>query len=200
MSAERIGILGGTFDPPHRGHVDLARATRDAAGLDRVLFVVAARSPFKDGVTHVIAEERLAMVQATLADAAEPGFEASRIELDRPGVSYTIDTVRELQGQNPEAELFFIAGSDTVADLPKWKDAAELAKTLRFIVNLRKGESRSLSAPPGFDMTFIEGDVPEVSSHEMRARLAAGIPTDGLLSPATEAYIRERGLYQTGEL
>ena len=200
MPAERIGILGGTFDPPHRGHVDLARAARDAAGLDRVLFVVAARSPFKDGVTQATAEERYLMVASTLADAAEPGFEASRIELDRPGVSYTIDTVRELRSLHPEAELFFIAGSDTIDELPLWKDAAELAKTLRFVVNLRKGESRNVKAPPGFDIMFIEGDVPAVSSSEMRAKLAAGKPTGAMLSPATEAYIREHGLYQTGGL
>jgi len=200
VAAERIGILGGAFDPPHRGHVDLARAARLAAGLDRVLFVVAPRPPFKDGVTHASAEERFQMLAATLADAGEPDFEASRIELDRPGVSYTIDTIRELRRQHPEAELYFIVGSDTVAELPRWKDATELAKLVRFIVNMRRGESRDVSAPAGFDMTFIEGDVPEVSSSEMRAALAAGVPTGDMLSSSTEAYLRERGLYKAGGL
>ncbi|MCL2881656.1 MAG: nicotinate-nucleotide adenylyltransferase [Coriobacteriia bacterium] len=195
LSRERIGILGGTFDPPHRGHVDLARAARDAAGLDRVLFVVASHPPFKEGATHASAEDRLALVEAALADAGEPTFEASRIELDRPGVSYTIDTVRELQRRDPEAELYFIVGSDTIADLPQWKDAAELAQQVRFIVNLREGGPQQVSTPAGFDLMVIKGDVPEVSSSQMRQALAAGQPTGGLLTPSTRALIKERGLY-----
>ena len=198
LSHERIGILGGTFDPPHRGHVDLARAAREAAGLDRVLFVVAARPPFKEGATHASAEDRLALVEVTLADAGDPAFEASRIELDRPGVSYTIDTVHELQQQFPCAEFYFIVGSDTIADLPQWKDAAELARALRFIVNLREGGPQQISPPEGFDLLVIKGNVPEVSSSQMRQELAAGEPTGDLLSPATKAYIEKHGLYRVG--
>jgi len=192
---ERIGILGGTFDPPHRGHVDLARAARAAAGLDRVLFVVVGRSPFKDGATHAGPEDRFALVDAALADAAEPAFEASRIELDRPGISYTIDTVRELRARYPHAELFFIVGSDTVAELGQWKDAAALAQELRFIVNLREGGPQQVSAPDGFDLMIFKGDVPEVSSSQMRRALSAGEPTGDLISPATLRAIQERGLY-----
>ena len=194
--SERIGILGGTFDPPHLGHVDLARAARDAAGLDRVLFMVAARPPFKEGATRASAEERYALVEATLADAGEPTFEASRLELDRPGVSYTIDTIREVQRQLPASELYFIVGSDTVADLPQWKDATQLAQSLRFIVNLREGGPQQIDAPEGFDLLVIKGNVPEVSSSQMRQELAAGQLTSDLLSPATRVLIRERGLYQ----
>jgi len=200
LSRERIGILGGTFDPPHLGHVDLARAARDAARLDRVLFMVAAHPPFKEGMTHASAEDRFVLVEATLADADESGFEASRIELDRPGVSYTIDTIHELQHCYPEAELYFIVGSDTVADLPQWKDAAELAQQVRFIVNLREGGPQQVTVPTGFDATVIKGDVPEVSSSQMRQALAAGELTSDLLSPATKACISQLGLYQKDRL
>jgi len=198
MPPSRIGILGGTFDPPHRGHVDLARAARAAAGLDRVLFVVAARPPFKDGETHATAVQRAALLEATLADAADPGFELSRLELERSDVSYTIDTVDALAERYPAAELFFIAGSDTTDELPQWKDAAELARRLSFIVNLRAGEPRPQAAPAGFRITFIEGDVPEVSSSELRAKLAAGEPVGDMISPATLRMIEDRGLYGKG--
>ena len=195
MRAQRVGILGGAFDPPHRGHVDLARAAREAAGLDRVLFVVAARPPFKEGATLAGAEDRLALLEATLDDADEPAFEASRLELDRPGISYTIDTARALRRLYPQAELYFIVGSDVVADLGQWKDAAELAGLLRFIVNLREGGPQQVSAPPGFETLVIKGDVPEVSSSQMRQALETGAPTGDMLSPATKALIRKRKLY-----
>ena len=105
----RIGIFGGTFDPVHNVHLRMARAARDRAGLDRVLFVVAATPPHKRGDVVASAEDRLAMVRAAIA--GEDGFEASRIEMDRPGPSYTVDTVRALAETHPDARLYLIIGN-----------------------------------------------------------------------------------------
>ncbi|MEN0111436.1 MAG: nicotinate (nicotinamide) nucleotide adenylyltransferase, partial [Planctomycetota bacterium] len=122
----RLGVFGGSFDPVHIGHVRLARACRDQASLDRVWFVPAATQPHKPGGPVASGEDRLAMLRLALAD--EPGLEASPIELDRGGVSYTVETLRAIAESQPAAELFFLMGADTLRDLPNWREPGEVLR------------------------------------------------------------------------
>jgi nicotinate-nucleotide adenylyltransferase len=163
-----------------------------------VLFVVARRHVFKEEETLTSAEDRFALVEATLA--AEPDFQASRIELERPGLSYTIDTVRELEARHPEAELFFIIGGDTIAELPLWKDARELARRLTFLAYFRQGHYNMPTDPAGFRIIRFEAQTPDVSSTDVRAALASGRAVSALLPPGVEALIRSRGLYGVAEV
>jgi nicotinate-nucleotide adenylyltransferase len=179
----RLGILGGTFDPVHVGHLAAARAAAACLELDRVLFVPAGVPPHKRG--HASPEHRFEMTR--LATAGEPMFSVSRIELDRPGPSYTVDTLRALQGD----ELFFICGADAIRDLPNWREWEQLPKLARFVAVARPG----VTGPPVPYATYIRIPGVDVSSSEIRERVAAGLPITGLVAPAVEAYIHEHRLY-----
>jgi nicotinate-nucleotide adenylyltransferase len=179
----RLGVMGGTFDPVHVGHVAAARAAATRIALDRVLFVPAGQPPHKAG--HATPEQRYEMTR--LAIAGEPGFAASRIELDRPGPSYTVDTLRALRGP----ELFFICGADAIRDLPTWHEWEELPKLATFVAVTRPGV-----APPEVPCaTYIEIPGVDVSSSAIRERVAAGLPIDGMVAPAVARYIHEHRLY-----
>ena len=180
----RLGVFGGTFDPPHIGHVAAARAAATCMALDQVLFVPAGVPPFKHG--HASAEDRYRMT--ALAVAGEPTFALSRMELDRPGTSYTVDTLRALAGAG---ELFFICGADAIADLPTWHEWEELPKLAHFI-----GVSRPGTTWPAVPYaTYVAMPGIDVSSTEIRQRVAAGQPITGMVAPAVERYIHEHGLY-----
>ena len=195
--AERIGVLGGTFDPIHRTHVAVAQAVIARVGLDRVFFVVSAAPPHKWGEVFASPEDRLAMVEAALR--GEPAMEACRIELDRPGPSYTVDTLRELRAARPAAEFFFIMGYDALADFPGWHDPEGVLAQARLLAVRRPGIDE-LNCP------WLEGRFEEIpfsecglSSTEVRARLASGAPVDDVLSPGVVEWIEERGLYGRGK-
>ena len=192
---QRIGIYGGTFDPIHKTHVDAARAALGHAHLDVVFFVVAASPPHKRGEVFADAEDRLDMVCAAIAD--EPGMEASRIEMDRCGPSYTVDTLQELEGQYPGAHFFLILGQDSLSDLLHWRDPQGILSRAQLLVVPRPG----IVLPPprqlegGFALLpFEESDL---SSSDIRDRLCRGQAVWGCLAAGVQQIIRERGLYQT---
>lgn len=194
--AERIGVFGGTFDPPHVGHLVTAINVRHTLALDRVLLVVANR-PWQKVSSRTItpAAERLALVEAAVRDVE--GLEASDIEIQRGGDSYTADTLRELQERVPGAELHLVLGADAAAGLASWERSEEVRAGASVVVVDRPG-SRAASAPPGWRWTRVEVPRLEVSSTELRDRAADGRPLDFLLTPAVIACIRDRHLYRGG--
>ena len=188
----RLGIFGGTFDPIHNVHLQIAKAARDQAKLDRVLFVVSARPPHKMSRECASPEDRYAMVAEALAD--EPGLEPSRIELDRKGPSYTAETLRQLRKLYPDAELLLILGIDSLVDLPKWRDPETILNLAQVLAVPRPGEYKM---PRTLEGRYRMLEFPEapVSSTEVRQRIAEGGPLDGLLPAAVTRYIREKDLY-----
>jgi nicotinate-nucleotide adenylyltransferase len=198
----RIGIFGGSFDPVHEGHLAVARAAKEAFALDRVLWIVANRSPFKDGTT-ASGVDRLEMVRRAIAGLA--GMEASDLELRRPGPSYTIDTVRAVRAENLDAELYLILGSDTLESFVKWREVKGLMELAAPIVVPRRGTGREVltrcretlgDAAAKLESGWVDRPYVDVSSTEIRSRLTAGEALTGLVPKAVEAYVRERGLYR----
>ena len=194
--ATRIGIFGGTFDPIHTAHLSVAAAVREALGLDRMLLVVANQPWQKEGERALTpAEDRYAMVAAAVA--GRPGLEASRIEIDRGGPSYTIDTVRELKRLEPGAELTVVVGSDVAAALTTWRDEPALRREVTLAVVGRPG-APPVPPPPGWRAVSVPVAPFDVSSTELRRRLEAGGSVDELVPEAVVRCIEERGLYATG--
>ena len=191
----RIGVFGGTFDPLHLGHLAIARTAWEQARLDKVLFVLAANPPHKPEQSITSAEDRVAMAAAALEE--EPGFELSRIELDREGLSYTADTLKQLQDAMPGAQLFFIVGYDSALDLPKWRSPADILKRARLLIAPRPQNSHSLS--PLLDGHYDMLAMPEspLSSSDIRARLQRGEMPANALPRGVARIIREKGLYQS---
>jgi nicotinate-nucleotide adenylyltransferase len=192
-SRRRVGLFGGTFDPPHVGHLVTAVNVRHELRLDLVLLEVANRPWQKEGLRRISsAEDRFALVAAAVEGV--PGLQASRMEIDRGGVSYTADTLAELGRRDEEAELFTIVGSDAAAALLTWERYDEVADRSRLVVVERPGSSGVL---PG-EVSWLRVVVPhlEVSSTDLRARVADGRPLDYLVPEDVLAEIRRRGLYQ----
>jgi nicotinate-nucleotide adenylyltransferase len=203
----RVGILGGTFDPVHYGHLVIAEEVREALGLDRVLFVPAPRPPHKLDEEVAPIADRVAMVE--LAVAANPSFAVSEIEMGRDGPSYTVDTLAELAGeaarQGVARELFFIISAEALADIREWHEPERLLELARLAVVPRPGsplpEAARLAAMlPGGAAAVgrieLVGTVPLAnSSSDVRARAASGRSIRYLVPPAVEAYIRDRRLY-----
>ncbi|MGH9192970.1 MAG: nicotinate-nucleotide adenylyltransferase [Acidimicrobiales bacterium] len=193
-TGERLGIFGGTFDPPHVGHLVTAVNVRHELSLDRVLLVVAGQPWQKVGTRDMSsAEDRLAMVEAAVGDV--DGLEASRIELDRRGMSYTADTLSELLGRDPTLDLYVILGSDAAVGLPGWERADEVRALSTIVVVERPGSGEG-SPPLGWSWVRVEVPRLEVSSTDLRARVIDGRPLDYLLSPAVIDTIERRGLYR----
>lgn len=191
----RIGVFGGTFDPPHRGHLAVAEAARDRLGLDRVLLVVAG-DPWQKSPYRLVspAQDRLAMVTALVRDAdgrTLPGLEVSDIEIRRVGPSYTITTLRELANLEPEAELYLIIGRDLVEGFPTWHEASEIERVATVVVADRPGHLAVVR--PGWHS--LEVDAVDVSSSDLRERIRAGQDVSGDVPSAVVAEIRSRGLY-----
>jgi len=193
---ERLGILGGTFDPVHVAHVAVAAAARDELDLDRVLVVVA-RDPWqKRGRVCAPADARFEMVVAALE--GNDRLEASRLELDRPGPTYTVDTVESVRREAPDADLFLVVGGDVAAGLDSWHRAADLRDEVTLAVVDRDGAGAG-EPPPGWRRVRVQMARLDVSSTEIRRRVAAGEPMDGLMPPAAEQVLRTRGLYTGGQ-
>lgn len=201
MAAERIGLLGGTFDPPHAGHVAAARACCKELGLDRLLLVVA-NCPWQKVPDHAVtpAEDRFAMVAAAVEGLE--GIEASRIEIDRGGPSYTVDTVEAVRagaaarGGGPQAvpELFLVVGADLVGGLSTWERWQDLRSQVTLAVVTRPGTFPPPD-PEGWRVVHVDGPGVDVSSSEVRRRLEHGLGVEGLLPEAVIGCIRRRGLY-----
>lgn len=199
-TGERIGVLGGTFDPPHNGHLALAQAVSAALTLTQLCFVPAADPPHKRGRPKTPAALRVAMLQRALAGRA--GMTLSRLDLDRPGPHYTLDTMRLLRATRPAVALWFVMGADSLRDLPGWHRPQELVTLCRLAVVPRPGVAATADMHaallPGLEqrVDMIEcGPFPH-ASHEIAGRLRAGEDVSGLLPPAVLAFIREQGLYR----
>jgi nicotinate-nucleotide adenylyltransferase len=202
----RIGILGGSFDPPHLGHLHAARAALEAFGLDEVRLVPAARPPHKPGRRLAEGRHRVALLE--LLAAGEPWLRVDARELSRSGPSYTVDTLRELAAEEP-GELYLILGTDNLPGLPEWREVGAVLTLARPVVVQREDE-------PARVLRSVEGRLPpelverlraglltlppvEASSTGVRAALAEGEAPGEELPPALEAYVREHGLYGEGD-
>lgn len=191
---ERLGIFGGTFDPPHVGHLVTAVNVRHELALDRVLLVVNDQPWQKLGTRDISpVADRYAMVEAAVGSVE--GLAASRIEIDRGGMSYTADTLRELLAERPERDLYVILGSDAAGGLTTWARADEV-RTLATIVVVERPGAREAAPPDGWSWVRVEVPRLEVSSTDLRARVADGRPLDYLLTPEVIAVVAARGLYQ----
>jgi nicotinate-nucleotide adenylyltransferase len=196
-----VGILGGTFDPIHIGHLVIAEEARIKLGLKEVLFVPAGQPWLKLERNITPAAHRVEMVRRAIAD--NPHFELCTLEVERPGPSYTVDTLAMLQKQlGSEASLFFILGRDTLAELPLWKEPQKVVQLCRLVVPPRLG-SRDLkhleTAIPGLLDKVIQLDMPVIgiSSSEIRQRIAQGLPIRYLVPAEVEKYIAEQKIYPT---
>ncbi len=201
----RIGMLGGTFDPIHAGHLGLARVALDQLGLDLILFVPAGQPPHKRGRPITEADHRLAMVELAIAD--EPRFGVTRMEIDRPGPSYTADTAEALVAGRREfdrepLDLTVILSAESFADLPSWHDPARLLRLTRIAVAPRPGHPAPTPAwlaqrLPGFAdrVVVLEGPHLDISASDIRARVAAGLSIEHLVPPPVAAYIGAHHLY-----
>lgn len=197
MSAPRIGVFGGTFDPIHVGHLVTAVNVRHVLDLDRVLLVVANDPWQKADLPVTPAADRLAMVAAAVAGV--DALEASDVEIANGGPSFTADTLATLGRRHPDAELFVILGSDAAALLPTWERAEEVRERATLVVVTRPGAGPS-SPPSGWDHRMVEVPHLEVSSTDLRARVADGRPLDWLVSPSVVHLIRSRGLYDVAQM
>lgn len=188
-----IGLFGGTFDPPHCGHLFAAGLAMKRLKLGRVIFIPSGRPPHKPSGTISPARDRLAMTR--LAVRNRPGLEVSALETRRRGASYTIFTIKAMRRRFPEREIFFIVGADTARDLPTWKRYRELMGLTRFAVIARPG--CRMKALPGYRdrFVFIRAAGIPLASHSLRKALAGGRIPPGSIPPAVASYIRARGLY-----
>lgn len=203
---ERLAVYGGTFDPVHCGHVAIAQAALDAGAADRVLFMPVGQQPLKPGRAHAPGEVRVAMLAAAIA--SEPRFAVSRLELERPGPHYTIDTLRQLRQLEPEVEIAFLCGADQLASLPRWHEPLALLAEFTLLVAARPGQRpvaeiiADLGAA-GFPqellarVTALPAPLLDISATDIRARVRRGEPLDGLVPPAVAALIAQHGLYTT---
>ena len=193
-TGERLGIFGGTFDPPHVGHLVTAVNVRHELALDRVLLVVNDQPWQKLGTRSITpAADRYAMVEAAVGSVE--GLAASRIEVDRGGMSYTADTLHALLDEDPDRQLHVILGSDAAVGLPTWERAEEVRKLATIVVVERPG-THEAAPPPGWSWVRVEVPRLDVSSTDLRARVSDGRPLDYLLTPDVIDTVEALGLYQ----
>jgi nicotinate-nucleotide adenylyltransferase len=188
----RIGLYGGSFDPVHLGHLLVAQAALEEMRLDRIYFIPAAQSPFKPDRKLTPDKIRLRMLRTALAGRAQCEVDAQ--ELERGGVSYSIDTVRDYGKRFVGAELFYLIGGDHVGQLSKWRDAEKLAQSVTFLVIPRPGEAMQAVAPP-FRAQYLKGFPIAVSASQIRDRVRRKLPVDLLLGAAVAETIRDNDLY-----
>lgn len=200
MTDRRVGILGGTFDPPHIAHLVLAANARHDLQLDEVIFVPAGEPYRKAGRDVAASEARLSMVRAAIADL--PWATVSPIEIEREGPTFTTDTLEELTADG--SQWWFILGSDALADLPHWKEPRRIIELVRLGLALRPGQINHVEiseatrrAVPGIETRIDQVEMPllEVSSTDLRERIRDGRPTEYLLLPSVRAVIDDLGLY-----
>ena len=187
-----IGIYGGSFNPVHLGHLLVAQAAREELGLDRLFFVPAAQSPFKTENEIAPAEIRLRLLR--LALAGKTHCEIDEQEIQRGGVSYTVDTLRDYAKKFPSAKLFYLIGADNIAKLNEWREADELARLAEFVAMPRPGEI-SAEFPKLFCGRILKGFPVEISSSQIRARVKAGLPVEQLVLPFVADAIRAAKIY-----
>jgi nicotinate-nucleotide adenylyltransferase len=188
----KLGIYGGSFDPVHLGHLLVAQAAVEELGLDKIVFVPAAQSPFKPDQRPAPDAARLQLLR--LALAGKTNCEVDDQEIRRGGVSYTVDTLRAYAKQFPAAKLFYLIGADNAAKLNEWRDADELARLAEFVAIPRPGGTTPVFPPP-FRGRMLRGFPFAVSSSEIRARVKAGLTIENLVPAAVAEAIRNAKLY-----
>jgi nicotinate-nucleotide adenylyltransferase len=189
----RIGIMGGTFDPIHHGHLVAASEVQARFDLDEVVFVPTGQPYEKGRVTP--AEDRYLMT--VIATASNPRFHVSRADIDRDGPTYTVDTLRDLHAlYGPSADLFFITGADALARILSWKDALDMLSLAHFVGVTRPGFELSDEHLPADSVTLVEVPAMAISSSDCRARVASGKPVWYLVPDGVVQYIAKRGLYR----
>lgn len=193
--APRIGIMGGTFDPIHHGHLVAASEVQDAFGLDEVIFVPTWAQPFKKNRRVSEAEHRYLMT--VIATASNPRFTVSRVDIDRGGTTYTIDTLHDIAKEYPGAELYFITGADALAQILTWKDAEELFTLARMVGVTRPGHVLDRSELPQDRVSLMEVPAMAISSTDCRDRVSMGVPVWYLVPDGVVQYIRKYGLYRS---
>jgi nicotinate-nucleotide adenylyltransferase len=199
----RIGIFGGSFDPIHQGHLIIAEQCREQAALDEIWFVPAATAPHKQGGAMATPKQRMEMVE--LAVAGHPQFVVKGMEIERGGASYTVDTLEEIKGAHPEANLFLILGGDSAEQMPTWKNPERICELALPLVYFRPGISadveslRSLVAPDRFqaiEQAAIAPRVIDISSTDIRQRIAEGRSIRYLLPRSVEMFIQTQKIYR----
>lgn len=190
----RIGLYGGSFDPVHWGHLLAAQAAYEELSLDKLIFIPAARSPFKPSSKPLAPAQRVRLLRLALAGRAE--FEVCERELRRGGVSFTIDTVKKFAAESPSALLTCLIGADHLETLPQWKESQALAEKVDFAVIPRPGGQQWKA--PGFPCRRLRGWPIEVSSSSIRERIRSGRPVDWLLPAPVAEIIRRERLYLNG--
>ena len=191
----RIGFFGGSFDPVHLGHLLMAQAAIEELSLERLHFVPARRSPFKEDSEPLEIPLRLRLLR--LALAGHPEFALSEEEALAGGISYTIDTARRFAVRHPAARIFCLVGADLAGTLDEWKEAAELARLIEFAVIPRPGTPRPV-VPAGFRCRHLQGPLVGISSTEVRERIRSGRGVDWMLPAAVAEAIGKEGLYGPG--
>ncbi|GIF07498.1 nicotinate-nucleotide adenylyltransferase [Actinoplanes siamensis] len=193
MSARRIGIMGGTFDPIHHGHLVAASEVQARFDLDEVMFVPTGQ-PYEKGRVSP-AEDRYLMT--VIATASNPRFHVSRADMDRDGPTYTVDTLRDMRAvYGQSAELYFITGADALARIMSWRDALTMLGLAHFIGVTRPGFELSAADLPPESVTLVEVPAMAISSSDCRQRVAAGLPVWYLVPDGVVQYINKRGLYR----
>ena len=191
MSKIRLGVMGGTFDPIHFGHLVAANEAASAFNLDKVIFVPTGEPWQKQTITD--SNHRFRMTQ--LAISGNEHFEISRVDVDRPGPTYTVDTLRDIRAQQPDAELFFITGADSISQIGTWKDADQIWPLAHLVGVTRPGHSLEVPKSPHGAVSLLEIPALAISSTDIRARVKAGKPIDYLLPEAVIDYIQQNNLY-----
>ena len=192
MSNVRLGVMGGTFDPIHYGHLVAANEAASAFNLDKVIFVPTGEPWQKQIITD--AGHRLAMTK--LAISGNPIFEISTVDIDRPGPTYTVDTLQDVHAEYPDAEVFFITGADSIAQIDSWKDSELIWPLAHFVGVTRPGHSLEVPKSPVGAVSLLEIPALAISSTDIRARVKAGKPIEYLLPNAVIEYIHSHNLYQ----
>lgn len=197
----RLGIMGGTFDPVHIGHLACAEQAREAYGLDAVVFVPAGVPVFKKGRSITSAQDRLAMCR--LSVASNPTFDVSALEIERAGDTYTVDTLRELRAHYPDnVELSFITGADAVVHIVKWRESAAIADLARLIAVTRPGyalsdeRKREIEEQGSFEVAYLEVTALAISSSDLRNRVEQGHSIRYLTEQSVFDYVSDHGLYR----
>ncbi|WP_278234872.1 nicotinate-nucleotide adenylyltransferase [Isoptericola sp. AK164] len=190
----RIGVMGGTFDPIHHGHLVAASEAAALLDLDEVVFVPTGKPSFKQDAQVSPAEDRYLMT--VIATASNPRFTVSRADIDRPGLTYTVDTLRDLQDARPDADLYFITGADAIEQILTWKDAGDLWTMAHFVAVTRPGHPLTVDGLPSHGVTTLEVPALAISSTDCRRRAAAGQPVWYLVPDGVVQYIAKYGLYR----
>jgi nicotinate-nucleotide adenylyltransferase len=189
----RLGVMGGTFDPIHHGHLVAGSEVAHHFGLDEVIFVPTGQPYQKESRAVSPPEDRYLMT--VIATASNPRFSVSRVDIDRPGPTYTIDTLRDLQAANADADLFFITGADALANILTWHDVDSLFSLAHFIGCTRPGHQLTGAGLPDGKVSLVEVPALAISSSECRHRVAAGEPVWYLVPDGVVQYIAKRCLY-----